>query len=84
MKLSEGTVVLLFILSVVGMGIIAVSEDYSRNAMVKVEQQQQEIERLARTQQAINQFRAEEEIRTLGCVTLDCAIERSMERQGNK
>ncbi len=74
---SEGIEILLFILIVASVLVIGVSEDYSYNSMIRSEKQRQETEQIARNQAKINQFKSEQEIHSLGCATLDCAIEKS-------
>lgn len=77
---AEGFGFLCFLIAVVGFGIIEISKDYSRDSMIRIEQGQKEAEQIARNQRRIQQIEVVEEMDRLGCVTLDCAIEKSMKK----
>lgn len=81
---SEGFGILCFLFIVIGFGIIGVSEDYSRNAMLKTKREQQKQKQINRNKRAAAQFAAKQSIYALGCVTLDCAIEKSIRKENYK
>lgn len=81
---SEGLGILAFFLLMIGLIFIGVSEDYSRNARIKNEEEQKKAEQIARVQQQISQREVEQDFHRRGCaINLDGCIEKMIKEKRN-
>ena len=55
-----------------------IGDDISRNEMREQARQNAEQAKIERNAEVVSQWRAEQAMLSLGCVTLDCAIDKSM------
>ena len=56
------------------------SDDISRNAATEEARQNVETAQIEHNNEVMAQWKAEQYISSLGCITLDCAIDKSMKR----
>ena len=78
MKNETLAAVLLFFVMPIGIAIISLSDDVSEHARIAQAEELKQSEQARRNEDVIAGFNIRQEMARLGCITLDCAIAKSM------